>query len=348
MSKKDQNKASSTQGWNTYWQGASSSAQAFTSGGASNPGFPLFWSTPLDDFLSARPNARILDIATGSGAVIESLSQLANTRLENVSCVDISEAAIDGVQRRFPGIIGVVADANSIPLETGQYDLVTSQFGIEYAGPAAIDEAVRLLAPDGSLIFLMHIHDGVLYRECSAAIDALRRTQQCGFIQLARDFFELGFAAVRGADRAAYDDAGLKLNPAIQELEAIISDHGQHVAGDMIEYLLTTVQTIHKRIQYHEPDEVLDWRRLTRSWRSTRSEWTRCINPPWTKMHSREYAKTLPVRDSYSTAPNPYTWKPTHCRSHGRYWHPNLTSSNRKPVLRLPMPYATLIPALSR
>jgi len=259
LSKKDQNKASSTQGWNTYWQGASSSAQAFTSGGASHPGFPLFWSTPLDDFLSARPNARILDIATGSGAVIESLSQLANTRLENVSCVDISEAAIDGVQRRFPGIVGVVADANSIPLETGQYDLVTSQFGIEYAGPAAIDEAVRLLAPDGSLIFLMHIHDGVLYRECSAAIDALRRTRQCGFIQLARDFFELGFAAVRGADRAAYDDAGLKLNPAIQELEAIISDHGQHVAGDMIEYLLTTVQTIHKRIQYHEPDEVLDW-----------------------------------------------------------------------------------------
>ncbi len=258
----NQNKKDTTQGWNTYWRGASD-GEAFTSGGLSHPGFPAFWAMALGEFLAANADhdsdARILDIATGSGAVIEALSLLPGAKLENVSCVDISEAAIDGVKSRFPDISGVVAEANDIPLEAGQFDLITSQFGIEYAGLTAIDEAVRLLAPGGSLLFLMHIQSGALYRECSAAVDALRRTQQSGFIQLTRNFFDAGFAAVRGADRAPYEAAARALNPAIQELEAILAEHGEHVAGDTIVTLHSTVQTIHSRIQHYNPDEAQGW-----------------------------------------------------------------------------------------
>lgn len=246
-------------GWKTYWQGASAGEQR--PGGLRHSAFPTFWSTALGEFVAATPDAKVLDIATGDGAVIHYLSQVPDAKLDNVSCVDVAQGAIDAVQRRFPSVNGVVADATSIPLESGQYSLITSQCGVEYAGPAAIREAVRLLAPGGSLLFLLHIRPGVLHGECEAAIDALQRTQQSGFVSLALDYFEKGFAAVRGADRAPYESAARLLTPAIGELEAIMTQYGEHVAGDVVIYLHSTVQTMHNRIQHYDPDEALDWLR---------------------------------------------------------------------------------------
>jgi len=258
LSEEESNNGQPTQGWNTYWEGVSGS-QEFTSGGVSHPGFAVFWADALGEFFAARPESRTLDIATGSGTVIDSLSLVPGISLDTVSCVDIAQAAVDGVKNRFPDVNGVVADANLIPLEPGQFDLITSQFGIEYAGPGAIDEAVRLLAPGGYLIFLMHIHSGALHRSCLATIDALSRVRQANFFKFSKAYFEAGFAAVRGADRAPYESAAKELNPVIQELESILTQHGENVADGTIYYLYTTIQNIHNRIQYYEPDEVFDW-----------------------------------------------------------------------------------------
>jgi ubiquinone/menaquinone biosynthesis C-methylase UbiE len=254
----DQPDVQSTHGWDTYWSGAGES-QPGTPGGLSHPVFPGFWSLALSEFVATKPDGRILDLGTGSGAVIEYLNQVPGSKLENVTCLDVSAAAVRIVEDRFPGVEGVVADAKTIPLESGQYDLVTSQFGVEYAGTEALNEAARLLAPEGSILFLMHIRSGELYRECSAAVDALRRVAQSNLIPLAKAFFSAGFAAVRGGDRTAYESAARELNPAIRELEAIMTEHGEHVAGDMLIYLHTTVQNMHSRIQHYDPNEVLGW-----------------------------------------------------------------------------------------
>ncbi|MDH3548730.1 MAG: class I SAM-dependent methyltransferase [Gammaproteobacteria bacterium] len=247
-----------TRGWDTFWQGADDS-KVGAAGGLSHPVFPGFWSMALGEFVAANPAGKVLDIGTGSGAVIEYLSQAPGANLENATCVDLSAAAINIVQERFPAVGGVVADANNIPLESGQFDLVTSQFGIEYAGATAADEAVRLLSPSGSLLFLIHIRPGELHRECIAAADALRRVTQSNLVPLAVEFFTAGFAAVQGGDREPYDSAARALNPAIKELEAIMTEHGEHVAGDMLIYLHTTLQNMHSRIQHYDPDEVFNW-----------------------------------------------------------------------------------------
>ena len=254
----DQSNVQSARGWNTYWRGVDDT-QASTPGGLSHPVFPGFWSVALGEFVAANPDGRVLDIGTGNGAVIEYLSQASGVNLENASCVDVSTSAIDIVRKRFPAVTGVVADGRTIPLDSGQYDLVTSQFGIEYAGAAAIDEAIRLLAPGGSLLFLLHILPGYLHRECTVAAEALQRVAQSDLVPLALEFFTAGFAAVQGGDRAPYESAARSLNPAIKELEAIMTEHGEHVAGDMLIYLHTTLQNMHSRIQHYKPDEVLTW-----------------------------------------------------------------------------------------
>ncbi len=258
MSQDELHKGEAAQAWDTYWEGAGDSS-AFTSGGAGHPGFQAFWSDAFGEYFKQHPGARTLDIGTGSGAVIEYLSLVPGAQLDKVSCVDIAEDAVNGVQDRFPAVTGVVADANQIPLEPGSFDLVTSQFGVEYAGPGAIDEAIRLLAPGGHLIFLLHFQGGALHQSCQATLDALQRVQKVDFFALTTAFLTAGFAAVRGADRGPYDSAAKQLNPAIKELESILSQHGEGVADRTIEYLYSTLQNIHSRIEHYDADEVLNW-----------------------------------------------------------------------------------------
>lgn len=250
----------SPQGWDTYWQGAKDS-HALTAGGASHPFFLRFWKQTLEESFEGRDQVRLLDIATGSGAVLECLDSLDFSGAKSVSCVDISDAAISGVQERFPEITGIVADARSIPLPSGTFDVVTSQFGIEYAGLAAIDEAVRLLAPGGDLNLLLHIRSGAIYLECSVALDAIRKTRKSEFTERATSFFEAGFAAVKGEDKQRYEQAGLELNPAILAIESLISRYGPGVAGGTVATLYDGVKRIHGRIQYYDPEEVLNWLR---------------------------------------------------------------------------------------
>ncbi len=260
MSQQESKNGQSPEAWDSYWEGAAAGS-SFTAGGVLHPGFAAFWQDALTEFLSTRPEASILDIGTGNGAVIDYLQKVPDSNLKNVSCVDLSKAAVDGVLGRFPDVTGVVADAGAIPLDAGSFDLITSQFGVEYAGSDGIDEAARLLAPGGHLMLLLHVHSGALHQRSLEAIDALMRVRLSNFVSLAYDFFEAGFAAVKGADRTAYDSAAKALNPAITELDAILSQHGEHVADGTIVYLYTTVQKMHSRIQYYDAEESLAWLR---------------------------------------------------------------------------------------
>jgi SAM-dependent methyltransferase len=177
----------------------------------------------------------------------------------DITGLDVSDAAISNIRNRFPRIRGLVADARSIPLDSGGFDVVTSQFGVEYAGLEAIDEAARLLAPGGRFALLLHNQAGSIHRECEESLDAIVRLQESRFIPYAIAMFSAGFDAVRGADRAPYETAAKQLAPAIGALEAIMQQYGQHVAGDTIARLYHDVGQIHQRIQHYDPGEILDW-----------------------------------------------------------------------------------------
>ncbi len=247
-----------TRGWDTYWQGTGDLG-AWTAGGVSHPAIRAYW----EDFFSRRReqpgSSALLDLASGNGAVVEcALGVFGDGALE-ITCVDLSEAAINNIGERFPGVRGLVCDAVSIPLESATFDLVTSQFGIEYAAPGAIGEAARLLAPGGSLALMLHHRDGSIQRECAANLDAVTRVRDSAFVSLAREMFSAGFAAVRGADRRPYDDAAAKLAPAVKALEEILGEHGVGVAGDTVARLYEDVARIHGRMPHYETDEVLQW-----------------------------------------------------------------------------------------
>lgn len=247
-------------GWDTYWQGAKSGA-AYSGGGTSHPLVLSFWR---DFFVTVREDCtrpNIVDIASGNGAVVDCARSVFAAAQADFTCVDISESAIAALVNRLPGVEGIVADARAIPLASERYDVVTSQFGIEYAGPDALGEIARLPARGGRLALLIHHRHGGIYRQCSASLDAISMMQAASFIPHVIATFEAGFAASRGGSKTAYRDAAQKLRPAVRAVEEIMKKYGTGVADGTVVRLYKDVAAIHGRLQNYDPGEVVGWLR---------------------------------------------------------------------------------------
>lgn len=244
--------------WDTYWQGAGAT-DAFTGGGAAHPLVGAFWVHYFSNIRARGDEPRVIDIASGSGAVVECASTVFVDGLPDFTCLDVSDAAIRMLEERFPGVHGVVSDAASVALDSGSYDIVTSQFGVEYAGLDAVDELLRLLATSGELALLLHHRDGVIFDQCVASLDAIEKMQASGFIPRCIAVFETGYAAQKGGDREPYSAAGREFAPAISAMEDIIRQHGTEVADGTILKLYRDVRNIHGRMQHYEPGEIIAW-----------------------------------------------------------------------------------------
>jgi ubiquinone/menaquinone biosynthesis C-methylase UbiE len=258
MTDRDSRSLAVSESWNTFWHNAVHGA-AYSSDGASHPAIQAFWDKFFRTASAEYDAPKIIDIASGNGAVVECAQSAFGGQLPDFTCLDVSAQAIKDLEQRFPAVKTIVADACKIPLDSGGYDIATSLFGVEYAGLEAIDEVARLIAPGGRLAFLLHDKASSIYKECVASRDAVERMQRDKFISCASDMFEKGFAACRGADRAAYDAAAKRLAPAVRGLESIMTQHGTHVAGDLVMRLYDDVATIHEHIQQYEPSDVLSW-----------------------------------------------------------------------------------------
>lgn len=120
-----------------------------------------FWHERFD----ALPRgARVIDIATGNGAVPRLLAaRLAHRTDWSCDAVDIASVAPSWwgslpadrrSQLRFHS--GVAAEDLSL-FDSGQFNLVTSQYGIEYSAlDVSLNEALRIVAPGGCLALVVH------------------------------------------------------------------------------------------------------------------------------------------------------------------------------------------------
>lgn len=244
--------------WNRYWRGMKEGGQ-FGIGGASHPRLDEFWR---EFFLTvgAHPGAKkIIDIASGDGAVLATAIDTLGGDSVDLTCLDISQHAVELLRQRYPDVEGVIGNALRVPLASGSFDIVTSQFGVEYAGIAAFDEAIRLVAPGGQLALLVHHRSGLMYEDCSASIDAVEKLKSSEFIVRSIAMFEAGFAALRGADRGPYDTATQNLLPAYRDLERIMQHYGAHVAGDTLLRLYQDVDNIHQQMERYDSEEILQW-----------------------------------------------------------------------------------------
>lgn len=167
----------SDSGWSDYWSEDSAAGEVFVGvSGKRHPALGEHWHTV---FAGVPPGTKILDIASGAGSIYATLPDDHGFVLH---ATDIAVQALEALVERIPGVETFVASADRLPFESQTYDLVVSQFGIEYAGVGAFAEAGRVVADGGRLAVLAHIEDGYIDANNKAQLSEALLVQESGFI----------------------------------------------------------------------------------------------------------------------------------------------------------------------
>jgi len=159
---------SDPENWDNYWQGRSSqrSGNALVEVGIeNNHSLNQFW---LDFFHAKSKSSEIADFACGAGSVLKHANSLDFSHLTGI---DISPKALDIMQKKIPGATAICSPVNKTPLKNASFDIVVSQFGIEYAGNEnnllqAFREMHRILKPDGEICVISHAENSVIHKGC--------------------------------------------------------------------------------------------------------------------------------------------------------------------------------------
>lgn len=163
--------------WTAFWR-TGSGASCFESS-ETEVRLTQVW----DEFVDELPGgARLLDLATGNGAVARCCAARARVRdkdlhIEAVDAADIDPPSYlpdpERLFRRIRFRSGIRLEA--LPFADHSFDGVVSQFGFEYADEArATAEATRVLAPGGRLRLVMHALDGAVARDIGGRLKRLQ------------------------------------------------------------------------------------------------------------------------------------------------------------------------------
>lgn len=249
------------QHWDAFWR-AREKAIAQEDAGARDPAPALYWEAFFRETLESKPRARIIDIACGNGAVTAIAIAAAQDVDANIDmhCVDYSMSAVDELRKRFPEVEGVACDARKIPYKDGEFDIVVSQFGIEYAGPEAFTEAARLVATGGTITALAHLADGAINRECADNLAVAIALREAQLMSLARDAFKAGFDLIAGKiSEPEFQEADKRLAPAVEVAKRILRDKGPLAAGGLLARLYRDIGHMYTRMQNYVPGEIFAW-----------------------------------------------------------------------------------------
>ena len=95
---------------------------------------------------------RALDVATGAG---HTAGALRDAGVDRVVATDAAPAMVATATAAFPGLEGVVCDAERLPFAAASFDAVSCRIAAHHfpAPTAFVDEAARVLEPGGTLAF---------------------------------------------------------------------------------------------------------------------------------------------------------------------------------------------------
>lgn len=177
--------------WQAYWdQGAASSLLG---------GRPSAVQGFISRYFLSRveQSHSVLDIATGKGDLIRQLRPGAVSRRVGMDYVDLSSLAWDlslaRIDENNEGVGGKVSDkgavgriefygkmdAASLDFEAASFDVVVSQFGIEYAElEKALLEVERVLKPQAQVMFICHRADTALIQQARRQLKEAKLVQK--------------------------------------------------------------------------------------------------------------------------------------------------------------------------
>ncbi len=160
--------------WTIYWQENRLDSCVPTYSEKDSRHIADFWQMFADNLAE---DASVLDLATGNGTVpVALLNAVPTLRISAVDKADIApprfvrNQPLLGAVNFFPGV-----DLLALPFESGEFDAITSQFGIEYAPLEQACRQLRVLRKNGTLAFLMHHSDSEVLQPVPAKLGEIAR-----------------------------------------------------------------------------------------------------------------------------------------------------------------------------
>lgn len=251
--------------WDAYWRNAQSSA-AHLDGGAQDRALELFWT----DFFAALFEKKalscgILDVACGNGAV----PRFALTCREKstqpalpIIGVDDSHAALSAMRKRDPQLGAVLAGASQLPFAGASFDIVSSQFGMEYAGGKAFLEAARVLKPEGTLAAVTHLSGGAIFRECEINLQAIEAFRGSQILESFAELFQTVVIKTATASREEVRRADRRFAAAVAEVEQLLQRRGRGVASETLFRIYADLGHMYRQLQSYDAEELLNWVRV--------------------------------------------------------------------------------------
>lgn len=182
--------------WSAYWAVGyiTSLPQDFV--GNYDGEIAAFWRAR---FAEAPHGARVLDVCTGNGAVALLAADWSRVKLAAFEVTATDAARLDplALAARHPraaDLIRSVRFLGSSPLEAislpdAAFDLVTSQYGIEYCHPeAAAAQVARLLKAGGRFVMLTHESGSDIVTTMQTERDEYTQLEQGGLFQALDDY----------------------------------------------------------------------------------------------------------------------------------------------------------------
>ncbi|KAF1712903.1 class I SAM-dependent methyltransferase [Pseudoxanthomonas sacheonensis] len=234
--------------WSTYWASGALHSCANSYQDNYRGAIEDFWGVV---FKHMGASSRVLDIATGNGALPLMLSRLRGREAkDSIDAVDLAEiapawnATEQWPQIRFHSGIRM----ERLPFENQSFDLVVSQYGIEYGKwPDALSEGLRVCRSEGVLALVLHHSDSVLV---SVGRSELRNhellTSPRGLIESARRV--IPWVSTMRAGIFSYEDAAeaQSRKAAYNLAMSVISE--EIVSTPVPDLLLEARQSIHQLV----------------------------------------------------------------------------------------------------
>ena len=233
-------------GWSEYWDQEGSGGEVFVSGkGERHPALAAHWQRVFDGLPAG---TRVLDVASGAGSIFATLPEDHGHRL---TATDIAAEALDTLSERITGVETVTASADDLPFDDSSFDLVVSQFGIEYAGVEAFAEAARVVAAGGRLVVLAHIEDGYIDGNNKAQLAEAELVRSSKFIPKAIELTKAAF----GTDARRLHALEQAFVPRIRTL----GDAARRCPRGVHSYLLGGFRQLYENRQRYDCGDITGW-----------------------------------------------------------------------------------------
>lgn len=234
--------------WSDYWKHDGAEGEVFVNSIGERPDYITeYWANV---FRESAASHRVIDIASGAGSIYDGLSNKKQMSL-SLHATDLSEAALKILEKRINSASVYVCSSLELPFDDRSFDLVVSQFGLEYSGVEAFNEAARLVGPSGHLAILSHYRDGYIDQRNKSFLAGAKLALSSGYIETAIDLTKAIFTGSKAQVRKAEP-------PFIAAQLVLAKSFDIHPEG-IHRHLYFGYREMYMKVQNYHAQDIIDW-----------------------------------------------------------------------------------------